>query len=76
MYIDLQKAFDTVNRKILLKKLDRCGIRGIMFDWIQDYLCNRQLYFPTKYFFFSISSYMWGLTRLCTKTTAFPNIRK
>jgi len=42
--IDLQKAFDTVNHRILLKKLDRCGIRGIMFDWIQDYLSNGKQY--------------------------------
>jgi len=28
----------------LLKKLDRCVIRGIMFDWIHDYLSNRQQY--------------------------------
>ena len=38
------KAFDTVNHRILLKKLVRCGIHGIMFDWIQDYLSNRQQY--------------------------------
>ena len=37
-------CFDTVNHRILLKKLDGCGIRGIMFDWIQDYLSNRQQY--------------------------------
>jgi len=42
--IELQKAFDTVNHRILLRELDRCGIRGIMFDWIQDYLSNRQQY--------------------------------
>jgi len=42
--IDLQNAFDTVNHEILLKKLDRCGIHGVMFDWIQDYLSNRQQY--------------------------------
>jgi len=42
--IDLQKAFDTVNHEILLKKLDRYCIRGVMFDWIQDYLSNRQQY--------------------------------
>jgi len=42
IWIDLQNAIDTVNHRILLKKLDRCGMRGIMFDWIQDYLNNRQ----------------------------------
>ena len=42
--IELQKAFDTVNHRILLRELDRCGIRGIIFDWIQDYLSNRQQY--------------------------------
>ena len=59
--IDLQKVFDTVNHRILLKKLDRCGIRGIMFDWIQDYLSNRQQYvFLQNILFFSTGSYMWG----------------
>ena len=56
--IDLQKAFDTVNHRILLKKLDRCGIRGIMFDWIQDYLSNRQQYVLLQ----NISSYPLAVT--------------
>lgn len=33
VFIDLQKAFDTVDHYILLRKLAHCGIRGIINDW-------------------------------------------
>ena len=42
MYFDLQKAFDTVNHDILLCKLQKYGIRGIVLDWFRDYLHNRK----------------------------------
>ena len=41
MYFDLQKAFDTVDNKILLQKLYNYGIHGIVHDWFQSYLSNR-----------------------------------
>ena len=42
LYLDLQKAFDTVNHKILLQKPNNYGIRGIVLDWFNSYLSGRK----------------------------------
>lgn len=44
VFIDLQKAFDSVKRSTLLKKLWCTGIRGKEYDWFSSYMSNRKQY--------------------------------
>ena len=60
-FIYFQKAFDSVNHSILLKKLHRYGIRGSLNDWFRSYLTNRKQFVSVLGFDSNLSTIRHGV---------------
>ena len=58
---DLQKAFDTINYDVLLKKLSITGFSDHTVKWFQSYLSNYKFTVKLENFFFKISSISGGV---------------
>ena len=54
IFVESQKAFNTIDHQITLAKLNDYGIRGVSKDWLKSFLSNRSQYV-------SINAYESGL---------------
>ena len=61
IFIDLQKAFDTVNHEILLEKLNHYGIRSKENNWFRSFLTNRKIYVSINSFFSQTKIVRYGV---------------
>ena len=70
IFIDLKKAFDTVNHEILLTKLEHYGIRGVINSWFRSYLSDRRQSIEIDKCISETETTVCGVLRLCTWTLA------
>ena len=77
VFVDLQKAFDTVDHHILLNKLDHYGIRGVANNWFTPYLSNRKQFVSINGVNSDLQSMKFGVPQgLCLRTSVILNIHQ
>ena len=73
IFIDLKKAFDTIDHAILLQRLDHYGIRGTMYGWFSSYLLGRSQVTEVDTY---LSSKMWCSPRLRVRPFVLPDLHQ
>ena len=61
IFVDLQKAFDTVEHDILLAKLEHYGTRGIANDWFKSHLFDRKQFLSINGYISNKASVKYGI---------------
>ena len=76
IFIDLQKAFDTVNHDILCEKLMFYGFRGNSYLLIKSFLTNRKQFLSINGFNSSHIEITWCASRFNSWTIIVPSVDK
>ena len=63
VFIDLQKAFETVDHGIFLSKLNHYGVRGASYQWFKSYLTGRKQYTTISYLKSDLRSINYGVPK-------------
>ena len=63
VFIDLQKAFDSVDHDILISKLEYYGVREVVKNWFSSYLKNRKQFVTINGFKSSLCAMNFGVPR-------------
>ena len=64
IFVDLQKAFDTVEHDILLAKLEHYRICGMANNWFKSYLFNRKQYISINGLISNQTSVKYGVHKV------------
>ena len=72
IFLDLQKAFDSVDHDILLTELEYYGFRGATIKWIRFYLCDRKQYVSFEKVSSKSMPINYGVSSYTEKYTTLP----
>ena len=73
--VDLQKAFDTLDHTLLLRKMECIGFKNSVIKWFQSYLSNRKCFVTLDNVFSDVELINCGVPQgSILKAAPFPNI--